>query len=294
MNNNVAAIVVCFNPDKKLLDDVLLVLREQVSHIFMFDNSEGESILSSYDCHNVSVFSLNKNVGIAHAQNFLVNKARSLGYKYALFSDQDTIYPSLYVKKMFDIYYEFKDKNLGITPSFLIKTADEIDFVSGVISVNSKNQPYSYKGNDTVEVLHAISSGMIVSLEIYTKLGGVDDELFIDWVDNDLSWRAYINGTPLLGTANINICHQLGDEQIKVLGRNFTKRSNLRDYYIVRNGIYLSLFKFRSFGVGRNYLLKKVFHHILFSFLSSKDKLRTIRYLYTAIKHGFNKRLGKF
>lgn len=294
MNIKVAAIVVCYEPNIKLLDDVLIALNNQVSHIYMFDNSEGESILLPYACNKVSVFSLNKNVGIAYAQNYLVKKARSSGYKYALFSDQDTIYPALYVKNMLDIYYEFKDTNLGITPSFIIKTAEGREFLSGVISVNSKNEPYSYRGNDIVEVLHAISSGMIVSLEIYTKVGGVDEELFIDWVDNDLSWRAYINGTPFLGTANIHIRHQLGDEQVKVLGRNYTKRSNLRDYYIVRNGIYLSLFKFRSFSIGRNYLIKKVFHHVFFSFLSSKNKFMTIKYLYTAIKHGFNKRLGKF
>ena len=69
----------------------------------------------------------------------------------------------------------------------------------------------------------------------------MNEDLFIDWVDFEWSWRALKEGVELVVCCDVLISHQLGDESGVILGKSLSSRAPIRHYYIVRNCLYLAL-----------------------------------------------------
>lgn len=293
--NNVCAIVVCFKPNKQLLYSALNSLSDQVDFIYLFVNTEGESVyIDFYEYNNIEVHVCDENIGIASAQNKMINKAYEDGFVYVLLSDQDTLYPENYVSNLLDKMALVSGEILGVTPAWQsLNSSLNRNRKAGVTTLTSNNKIEKYYGDQPIPIIHAISSGMLLKLELLLKLGGMNETLFIDWVDNDMCWRAYLNNYVIIGVPSVFIEHKLGDEIVSILGRSFTKRSVLRDYYIIRNALYLALFEYRGVKFIFRYLIKKTIHHIVFSFLSSDNKIKSIRFILLAFFHGLSKRLGK-
>jgi rhamnosyltransferase len=96
------------------------------------------------------------------------------------------------------------------------------------------------------EALTLITSGSIVNLSLSNKVGTFNEDLFIDFVDAEFSYRVIQSGYINLMFSNIILNHALGK---LVEGRSlatFKKtlritHSPVRVYYIIRNGLYLLL-----------------------------------------------------
>jgi rhamnosyltransferase len=107
------------------------------------------------------------------------------------------------------------------------------------------------------EALTLITSGSILNVSLLKKVGVFNEDLFIDFVDAEFSYRVIQNGHINLMFSNIILNHALGK---LIEGRslaNFKKtlritHSPIRVYYIIRNGLYL-LFKAK----GLNAIMKK-------------------------------------
>jgi rhamnosyltransferase len=97
------------------------------------------------------------------------------------------------------------------------------------------------------EALTLITSGSILNLSLTKHIGPFNEDLFIDFVDAEFSYRVIQKGYANLMFSNIVLNHALGT---LVEGRglgNFKKsmriiHAPIRVFYIVRNGLYL-LFK---------------------------------------------------
>jgi len=97
------------------------------------------------------------------------------------------------------------------------------------------------------EALTLITSGSVLNLSLTEHIGPFNEDLFIDFVDAEFSYRVIQNGYTNLMFSNILLNHALGK---LVEGRglgNFKKSMRIihaptRVFYIVRNGLYL-LFK---------------------------------------------------
>jgi len=97
------------------------------------------------------------------------------------------------------------------------------------------------------EALTLITSGSILNVSLTKHIGPFNEDLFIDFVDAEFSYRVIQNGHTNLMFSNIVLNHALGK---LVEGRglgNFKKSMRIihaptRVFYIVRNGLYL-LFK---------------------------------------------------
>lgn len=287
-NPPVCALIVCYNPDINLLQSALESLKNQVDKIYIFNN--GDPCIDLLNLSNVYILSSDTNLGIAKAQNILIKRAMEDEFNYVLFSDQDTLYPPGYITKLIEVLTDNKNA-LGAVPSFTTKLQTGESYFSG-FTVEDDGSIKKYHGSEPINILHAISSGMIVRADIFSDLGGCDELLFIDWVDNDVCWRAYMNNHSIIGVPSAIIEHQLGDEKVKILGRNFTKRNVTRDYYIIRNSIYLAIYRYHKQPLIRNYLMKKTVHHIVFSILASKRKKASCLIAFKAFYHGVTKKLG--
>ena len=97
---------------------------------------------------------------------------------------------------------------------------------------------YSGSG-DLLCVDHLISSGTLIPMKVMDDVGGFRSELFIDYVDTEWCLRARSRGYAVVGSFSAHMKHDLGDVFIHVMGREVPLHSPLRNYYMLRNGVWL-------------------------------------------------------
>jgi len=293
----ICALVVTYNPDIDILGRVLISLSSEVNKIFIFNNtdshSSGADLAAFHNEEKIQVFTKYANIGIAAAQNELLNIAMAEGFDFAIMSDQDTVYPAGYVSNLLK-YRNARNNVAAIFPGWLDVNLFGDAKYPGQYVFDSKNRlKIELSEPEFLEISHAISSGMMISLFHLKSIGLMREELFIDWVDNDWCWRARSLGYILLAVPSVKIMHTLGDCTVTVFGKNFVKRGSVRNYYIIRNALYLVFHSCIPFAA-KIYLAKKTVHHTIFSFFASNDKLAAIPSLARAWVHGLQAKLGKF
>ncbi len=97
----------------------------------------------------------------------------------------------------------------------------------------------------------AITSGSLVSLSVYSQVGGFDDSLFIDYVDYDFNKRVLLSGYKIIRSGRTHLLHECGQMVPTILwvprrdqlGRWHIERffsfghSAFRCYYKARNRV---------------------------------------------------------
>lgn len=294
-NPRTCGLVITFNPDIKLLDEVLSSLVHNVEKIFIFDNTTFDALLEDskfFLDESIKLFSESKNIGIAAAQNFLLRVAVEEGFEYAVVSDQDTVYPVGYVSDL-NKHFLGRDDIAAIFPGWVdIRLEGKEKYPGQYILDSKKKLSINNDESSVFEISHGISSGMIINIKLLHQIGLMNEDLFIDWVDNEWCWRARAHGFTLLAVPTVKVQHKLGDSIVRVFGKNFVKRGSVRNFYIIRNGIYLILYSSVPVAA-KSYLIKKVIHHTIFSFIVSNNKFVEVRFLARAWLHGLKGKLGK-
>ncbi len=293
--NNTCGLIVTYQPDFAVLRATISSLALNVDEILIYDNASNTAdmsmqVLDAMD--NVTVFYSNENIGIAEAQNLLLTEAISRGYKFAVMSDQDTVYPAQFVGTLIK-YFDNAPKVAVVCPGWIDKNLGEAGKYTGqYVFKQCGVLKIDHRTDRAFKIAHAISSGMVIKLGLIDKIGLMRGDLFIDWVDNEWCWRINSLGFTVLGVPSVKIEHTLGDKTVSILGRNFVVRSSNRNYYIVRNALALMLSKSIPLAA-RIYLMKKVLHHSIFCLLASENKKSDLIVVIKAFWHGINGRLGQ-
>jgi len=114
----------------------------------------------------------------------------------------------------------------------------------GIFAPNYIHKLSKISSCDSMEVDTAITSGSIINIKKLSELGGFNEKLFIDGVDDDICYRFKLAGYKVLHFKNVTLTHQLGEPRIvrnwfigKMVSRNL--HSPIRIYYMVRNYLYL-------------------------------------------------------
>lgn len=150
------------------------------------------------------------------------------------------------------------------------------------------------------EVDWAITSGSLINLNVWDKIGKFSDELFIDAVDFDYSIRLQINGYRQLRINTEYLLQEVGNAEPTIIFRPHkdntgkwswkryyrTNHALIRQYYMVRNNIILArkYKKYRSFVKGIIFVLIFTMSKILVE----KKKSRLIKMVFKGIVDGFN------
>jgi len=281
---NLCGVVVIYNPAENIDSNVISYINE-LSHLYVVDNSEkGNDVRKKQICaisDKISYHSFGENMGIAAALNEGCKLGVSEGYKWILTMDQDSFFDSGdFFAGVFGTAY----------PGVAIIAAS-------YNTVHFKPAPSVYPG--LLEIGFAITSGNLLNLDAWFKLGGFMDKLFIDEVDNEFCIRAGLNGYKILSTKNLFLRHHLGENVtvshfITGHKRKVSKHSPLRVYYMVRNNLYLwrkFAFSAPAFVVNR---IRNVVSQIFKIFLYFPDKRNYAGALFKAVKHAFTGRYGKF
>jgi len=232
---NIAGVVILYHPDIKQLSENINTYVLGLKQLYIYDNSEIQTpgieaaLNNLHPCIKYQFF--NNNQGIAKRLNQAVEAAMQTQYDYLLTMDQDSSFkPGDFEKYKSLIQKEEYTK----VAQFGINCQPQITM--------SSEQPQ--------EALTLITSGSILNLSLIKKVGDFNEDLFIDFVDAEFSYRVVQHGLINLMFSNIQLNHALGN---LVSGRSlltFKKtlriiHAPIRAFYITRNGLFL-LFKHKG------------------------------------------------
>lgn len=246
------SVVVLYNPIYKDLEKNIKSFGKNVKTIFLIDNSEISKIEEINKIKkiysNIHYIWLGKNKGIAVALNLAAKLSLRQGVKWLLTMDQDSYFEDQHFKKFLGIFGEYEDK-------------DKV----GIFSPYHKFKPelnkevYKYLKVDKV-----MTSGNLLNLEVYNKVGKFKEEFFIDEIDHEYCKRLINNNFEIILCNEIILNHKLGNLKKVKKNKYITEHNYVRIYYIIRNKLYMA----------KNYLdLKKEYKKQI-----KNDILRILKY----------------
>lgn len=266
MNKRTIAGIVTFDPDAGRLKQNIDTISGQVDAVLIIDN--GSANLSEFEAFNVPnliIIKNESNKGIAYALNQMMEWAYKNNYSWVITLDQDSVCPPNYI----DAAKPYMKRNIGqIAPVLYESNSKKYCYMDD--KPNGKHVQYVHK---------SITSASITSVEAWKKLGGFDNDLFIDYVDFDYSLRLRMNGYKILRLNNVALDQQLGTSIIHKVGPLSIRVSNhsaFRKYYICRNiTIFIRKYKLRSRPHRELLRLCKVFLFLILFEDKKKEKLRS-------------------
>jgi rhamnosyltransferase len=250
----VGAVVVLFHPDFGQLRQLHDCLLSQVDILWFVDNtpgSGGDEFLPQpgQPAWNVRYRGLGENVGIAAAQNLGIREAVACGCDHVLLLDQDSLLPIDTVRKLLEaerILLDGKVKVAAVGPLF-------VDHKTGLPGKSHHHRWFrlhkrfvDQKAQVPEETDWLIASGSLVRSCVFTQVGPMREELFIDAVDMEWGLRARSLGFKSFIVPSAQISHSVGDSFFRLMGVSVILHSDVRNYYISRNWVYL--LRLRSMG----------------------------------------------
>lgn len=225
----VAGVVVLYNPAQDVLDNIRSYL-SQVGVLFVVDNTETpdpEFVRQLADMTCVNYVWSGGNLGIAPALNTGARLAMERGYVYLLTMDQDSRAVPGMVSTLLQEMQGHDSARMGIAaPLYFTKPGDT-----------------SGEGGTCRKVLYVMTSGNLLSLQVYQAVGGFREDLFIDFVDVEYCLRLNQSGYSVLQVPGTHLDHRVGD----LVGVGFfrplfsiTSHSPLRMYYKTRNRFFVT------------------------------------------------------
>ena len=274
--SKIAASVTLYNSSITSLE-CIETYRIQVSKLYVVDNSDRESaalVKHLISLPNVVYLSNNGNKGVASALNRAASVAINDGFDFLLTMDDDTSVPTDLIVTIVD----FLDHHI------------DPDYV-GIVTASHTRETTTETFRS---VLTTMTSGNLLNLSVYARVGPFRDDFFIDHVDHEYGLRLNKANFQVIELLNLQVDHRLGER--KLVGwelQSYVSHAPMRGYYIVRNGVVLVHeygVQFPEFKRRIQILLMKEFVKALF--FESK-KLYRLRLLWRGLADGRAGRLGK-
>jgi rhamnosyltransferase len=182
------------------------------------------------------------NKGLASAQNTALKQALREGHTHALLLDQDSALPPHAVEGLLAAEQQLLRTGVRVAavgPLFIDEKTGERS--RGVRHRYFRVRWFSIPEDETDPVVtdYLIASGSLIRTSVLRRVGLMRDELFIDWVDAEWAYRAGSLGYKTYIVPTVVMMHSVGDATGEFLGKRFNLHSPARNYYIVRNAIYL-------------------------------------------------------
>lgn len=267
-----AGVVVAYNPIKEEMLQNIETYIDELEILYVVDNSSVNNSEMFKDIPKVEYIPNLDNLGIAQALNTGAKKAYANGHEWILTMDQDSKFEKTAIKKM-KSYIEFSKmigENLGIvSPLHLTPRTDHI-IPSGI----------SYP-------LLVMTSGNLLNLEAFNKVGGFPEWYFIDCVDFDFCLALRSAKYEIVQVNTAILYHELGETIKQHIGKKVVfvdNHNHIRRYYIVRNRNYFCdryRDEFPEYCALEQKCTRKEALKVL---LFEKDKYRKLSYMYKGYK----------
>lgn len=291
---SIASIIVTFCPDEGALHRLVKILESQVSKIFIIDNTPSSKgtvdVVSKHT--TVEAIQLGKNLGVGAAQNLGIERADNEGFTHILLMDQDSVPACDMVEVLITYLKDLEQDGLHVAavgPQLVdSRTEKERAFVrsqNGVLRSMHKSD----KGWTQCDYL--ISAGCLIPMKTLTAVGGMEEDLFIDCVDFEWSYRAAAKGYCCVGVFETQLRQAFGETPLRLLGIALNMHSPVRHYYYFRNFCALLKRSYVSTAFKIQILLRSTLFMLILS-TCSREKLSHLKMILRGIKHGLGNKLG--
>lgn len=220
----VGCVVVLYKPDASIIERWRELADENKDVVFIFvDNTPACDAVPEIHKAAASLthhIFLNKNMGIATAQNIGIKFLKDYGCSYIVFFDQDSHPTADLIRNLVKSFIrESSTRHIGaLGPKVLNSAAIDLKETTG-IEVTDK----------------IISSGLTTSMQVIDNVGNMEDDLFIDIVDHEWCWRAGRAGYTILIDNNLQLPHRIGKANVKCFGKQIHLTAPTRYFYSFRN-----------------------------------------------------------
>ena len=263
----VAGAIVLYNPEENVRRNILSI-SGQVDKLYVVDNSQNKNeVLVSRikELGNIEYIFLDENVGIGKALNVAAHKAIDDKFDFLITLDQDSYPPENMVDKLLEVSHKIPNV--------------------GVVSPVHANKFNTQKTDETnwTEKFDVMSSGNLLNLKVFDKVGGFNEDFFIDFVDIEYYLKLHLQNYKIIQVNNCILLHEEGNIiKRKLLFKDVYPYNHnpLRFYYKTRNRLYLKqkykhlfpeYFKRKETKVYRRTVIKML--------LYEKNKFSKIRFI---------------
>lgn len=276
MQMKLAGIVILYDPPENIFCNIATYI-DDVDILYIFDNSivYNNCIPEKYTEKAIYIHT-GVNEGIAKCLNQALDFTKKAGIEYLLAMDQDSSF------------------NEGDMNQYL-KLLTQENHSENISMFGIRYYPL--RKNEKKETVYnqlIITSGSIINVTTAIKMGGFDENLFIDGVDTEFCLKSFKIGFKTACYNQICLKHLLGDEKkvkTPLFQNKYRKFHNpIRLYYIVRNHLYCRE-KYPEF---KSYLKNKIImNEVKNGLLYAGNTLKYIYAITLAFNHNKKKIFGK-
>jgi rhamnosyltransferase len=289
-----AALIVCYLPDAESLNCI-----EQMIGLFpcvcIVDNSPALNADLARIIHqhpDLTLIARPENCGIATALNIGMTQLNTQQIEYVFLYDQDSRPDLGMIERQLALHGQMQDTQVAqISPAYFDLRLNRLAPFIKVGKTRIHRVPAT--GSAPILVDYLITSGACVSMRAWHKVGAFDERLFIDCVDIEWGLRATAAGWLSYGDPSIVMRHRLGDEPIKILGRQYPAHSPLRHYYFIRNTLLLLGMKHVPWVWKCTEIKKIPIRLAAYTFYSHQQRARHCKMMLLGIWHAIRGRSGK-
>jgi rhamnosyltransferase len=235
------AVIVTYHPTSLIVENMQKVLA-QVAGLVVVDNGSNVDELDQLRVASQSLgFHLienEENLGIAQALNLGIRWAKNKGYSWVILFDQDSKITDGFICQMFATWelHAERERLGSIHPKY-------VDAETGI-------EPVVRRASDGGPRI-SLTSGALMPIWIFDKIGGFAAEYFIDCVDFEYCLRIRAAGYLIADSRQAILLHAAGHASVSLSFSGLTFRPThhtpMRRYYISRNRIALCRKYFRVF-----------------------------------------------
>lgn len=290
----VASVVVTFHPDLTVLGRQIKQLKAQQTYIIVVDNGSNVDLLEwnqNHQCLIDEIILLGSNLGIAAAHNIGIQHAREQGFSHVLLMDQDSVPEPGMVETLW-IQAEKHTCSAAIGPRYVDPRQDNPPPFLQIKGLKLVRHTCS-DSTEALPVDYLISSGSLIPISTLDTVGGMREDLFIDYVDIEWGLRAKQMGFQSYGVCDARMLHSLGENPVKFFKRSIPIHSPLRHYYHFRNAILL----YRSPWLPLNWKIvdgARLFLRYGFYTLFAKPRFMHWKMMSLGMFHGVLNRSGRY
>ena len=233
------AAVVIYRPDHSQLSALLTGIGKQ-RRVFAFLNGSPdevtERILAQFG--NLRQIRSPKNVGLGAGLNTVMSAARDEAFKTLVLFDQDSVPTSELIDHLAERWWD-----LTAAGHKLAALGPRLGVPSGQ---GYKAIRYAWRGENLAPDVSAVdflpTSGSLVSIEAWQKIGPFRADYFIGSIDVEWGFRAWSQGYSSACLVDVEMAHRWGTP-VKEIGQSWrpqiVRQSDLRTFYYIRNSVDL-------------------------------------------------------
>lgn len=264
----------------------LLAIAAQVEGLVVVDNGSNADEVASLKeareklgCH---IIENQENLGIAEALNQGVRWAKDKGYPWVILFDQDSKITEGFINRMFEGWqaHPSRDRIASIHPKY--------------VNPKTAKEPKVLRAKDGGPVV-SLTSGALMPVWIFAKIGWFASEYFIDEVDREYCYRIRAAGYLIADSRDAILLHSAGHpEPRRLLGFTFTPmhQSATRRYYMSRNRIALYKKYFPVFPLWILRSMEESVRETIKCFISEQNRSLKLRNFLLGTWDGLRGRMG--